>query len=331
MVPLMIFFMFFFFRKNTFTGNLPEQFSDGVPDKRDGMPDKRYEVLVVSKLCLSLQLYHENVRMENGTPFKPYRRLTPEEYADAEQRILYEDNHLLVVNKRAGEIVQADKTNDETLTELYKSYIAMRDSRPGSVFIGVPHRLDRPVSGITVLARTSKALVRLNEMFRTGNIHKYYWALVYEAPAEPQGHLSGYIYRNEAQNKSYMCAPGRLRKEARPAELEYRTLCRTERYWLLEIRLLTGRHHQIRCQLSDMGCIIKGDLKYGAPRSNPDGSISLHSRRVNFIHPVRKTEMTIEAPLPPSWKGIPASVLHGVGESYSDGQPEYGAETSMEL
>ena len=229
-----------------------------------------------------------------------YRRLTEQEYQDAAGRILYEDNHLLVVNKRAGEIVQADKTEDETITDLYKSYIAMRDEKPGSVFIGVPHRLDRPVSGIVLLAKTSKALARLNEMFRKGDIHKYYWALVYAAPPAPEGKLSGHIYRIESQNKSYMCRPGAMRKDARLAELEYRLLDKTDRYWLLEVKLLTGRHHQIRCQLSDMGCIIKGDLKYGAPRSNPDGSICLHSRRVTFVHPVRKTEMTIEAPLPPS-------------------------------
>ena len=184
----------------------------------------------------------------------------------------------------------------------------MRDSKPGSVFLGVPHRLDRPVSGIVVLARTSKALARLNEMFRTGGMHKYYWALVCSAPPESQARLSGYIYRNEERNKSYMCRPGARRQNAKLAELESRLLCRTDRYWLLEVKLLTGRHHQIRCQLSDMGCVIKGDLKYGVPRSNPDGSISLHSRRINFIHPVRKEEMTIEAPFPSSWKGIPDNI-----------------------
>ena len=231
-----------------------------------------------------------------------YRTLSDHEYSDAAGRILYEDNHLLIVNKMAGEIVQADKTEDETITDLYKSFIAMRDGKPGSVFLGVPHRLDRPVSGIVILSKTSKALARLNEMFRKGDIHKYYWALVCAPPPQDEGKLSGYIYRIESRNKSYMCRPGALRKDAKTAELEYRLLCATECYWLVEVKLLTGRHHQIRCQLSDMGCVIKGDLKYGAPRSNPDGSISLHSRRATFIHPVRKTEMTIEAPLPPSWK-----------------------------
>lgn len=231
-----------------------------------------------------------------------YRILSESEYRDAESRILYEDNHLLVVNKKAGEIVQADMTEDETITDLYKSFIAMRDHKEGSVFLGVPHRLDRPVSGITILSRSSKALARLNDMFRHGDIHKYYWALVCAAPPEQEGRLSGYIYRVESRNKSYMCRPGAMRRDAKLAELEYRLLRRTERYWLLEVRLLTGRHHQIRCQLSDMGCVIKGDLKYGAPRSNTDGGISLHSRRVEFIHPVKKEEMTIEAPLPSSWK-----------------------------
>ena len=268
----------------------------------------------------SFGLRRNPVRLEIG-PVKnlkmQYRRLSDEEYRDAGRRILYEDNHLLVVNKRAGEIVQADKTSDETLTDLYKSFIAMRDAKPGSVFVGVPHRLDRPVSGITILAKTSKALVRLNEMFRTGGIHKYYWALVCAEPPQPEGKLSGYIWRNEAQNKSYMCRPGSMRKDARLAELEYRLLCKTERYWLVEVKLLTGRHHQIRCQLSDMGCVIKGDLKYGAPRSNPDGCISLHSRRVNFIHPVRKEEMTIEAPLPQSWgRIIPPDIT---GNSFVEG------------
>ena len=230
-----------------------------------------------------------------------YRTLSDEEYGDASARILYEDNHLLVVNKKAGEIVQADMTEDESITDLYKSFMAMRDAKPGSVFLGVPHRLDRPVSGIVVLAKTSKALARLNDMFRTGSICKYYWAIVCSAPPAESARLTGHIFRNEARNKSYMCRPGSLRKDAKLAELEYRLLGKTDRYWLLEVHLLTGRHHQIRCQLSDMGCVIKGDLKYGAPRSHPDGSICLHSRRISFVHPVRKVEMTVEAPLPKTW------------------------------
>ena len=233
-----------------------------------------------------------------------YRQLSPEEYADLASRILYEDNHLLVVNKKVGEIVQGDKTSDEPLTETYKAFIARRDSKPGQVFLGLPHRLDRPVSGIVVLAKTSKALERLNAMFRGGNVKKVYWALVCREPAEREKLLEGMLWRNEKQNKSYICLPGAARKDARLARLIYRHIGRTERYFLLEVELLTGRHHQIRCQLSDMGCPIKGDLKYGAPRSNPDGGISLHARRISFTHPVKKEPLSIEAPVPSSWKGI---------------------------
>lgn len=231
-----------------------------------------------------------------------YRELTREEYKDLESRIIYEDNHLLVVNKRVGEIVQGDKTGDEPIGEKYKAFIAMRDLKPGQVFMGVPHRLDRPVSGLTILAKTSKALERMNTLFRDGNIHKFYWALTCGAPAEKEAMLEDHIYRIEKQNKSYICKGGALRKDAKLAKLKYKYLQPTERYHLLEVELLTGRHHQIRCQLSNMGCVIKGDLKYGAPRSNPDGGISLHARRINFIHPVQKVEMTLEAPLPKSWK-----------------------------
>lgn len=233
-----------------------------------------------------------------------YRPLSSEEFNDLSSRILYEDNHLLVVNKKVGEIVQGDKTSDEPLTETYKAFIAQRDAKPGQVFIGLPHRLDRPVSGLVVLAKTSKALERLNAMFRDGNVDKFYWALVCNEPPQEHQLLEGMLWRNEKQNKSYMCRPGSARKDARSAKLEYTYLKRTERYFLVEVKLLTGRHHQIRCQLSDMGCPIKGDLKYGAPRSNPDGGISLHARRITFLHPVRKEMMTVEAPVPQSWKGI---------------------------
>lgn len=233
-----------------------------------------------------------------------YRSLSSEEYADLASRILYEDNHLLVVNKKVGEIVQGDKTSDEPLTETYKAFVAQRDNKPGQVFMGLPHRLDRPVSGIVVLAKTSKALERLNAMFRDGGVHKVYWALVCNEPSEKEKLLEGMLWRNEKQNKSYICRPGTARKYAKPAKLIYRYIGKTERYFLLEVELLTGRHHQIRCQLSDMGCPIKGDLKYGAPRSNPDGGISLHARRISFTHPVKKEPLTIEAPVPSSWKGI---------------------------
>jgi len=238
-----------------------------------------------------------------------YRQLTKEEYGDLAGRILYEDNHLLVVNKRVGEITQGDKTGDECLTETYKAFIAQRDAKPGKVFLGLPHRLDRPVSGICVLAKTSKALERLAAAFRDGGVHKTYWALCCAPPEPREGHLEGWLIRNEQQNKSYIAAPGDAPKpvrhpDAKLAKLNYRYLRSTERYHLVEVELLTGRHHQIRCQLSSLGCPIKGDLKYGAPRSNPDGGISLHARYIRLTHPVRKEELEITAPLPTSWKGV---------------------------
>ena len=233
-----------------------------------------------------------------------YRQLTSEEYTDLASRILYEDNHLLVVNKKVGEIVQGDKTSDEPITETYKAFIAQRDAKPGQVFMGLPHRLDRPVSGIVVLAKTSKALERLNAMFRDSDVHKFYWALVCAAPDPSEGHLEDMMWRNEKQNKSYICRPGSARKDAKLAKLNYKHIGSTDRYHLLEVELLTGRHHQIRCQLSNLGCPIKGDLKYGAPRSNPDGGISLHARRIIFTHPVKKEPVTIEAPVPSTWKGV---------------------------
>lgn len=235
---------------------------------------------------------------------KIYREIPREEFEDLASRILYEDNHLLVVNKRVGEIVQGDKTGDEPLSEKYKAFIAQRDDKPGQVFMGLPHRLDRPVSGITVLAKTSKALERLNAMFRESDVHKFYWALVCNEPEPKTARLEDYLWRNEKQNKSFVCRAGSARKDAKLAKLNYTQIGKTDRYWLVEVELLTGRHHQIRCQLSNAGCPIKGDLKYGASRSNPDGGISLHARRIVFTHPVRKEPMTIEAPVPSSWKGI---------------------------
>lgn len=230
-----------------------------------------------------------------------YRELSSEEVQDLNSRILYEDNHLLIVNKKVGEITQGDKTGDECLADSYKALIAHRDRKNGKVFMGIPHRLDRPVSGICILAKTSKSLERLTGMFRNGDIHKTYWALCCNKPAEPQGHLEDYLLRNEKQNKSYVTKNS---KDAKLARLNYRYLSSTERYHLLEVELLTGRHHQIRCQLSHMGCAIKGDLKYGAPRSNPDGGICLHSRNIRFTHPVKGTDMDITAPVPSSWKGV---------------------------
>lgn len=224
-----------------------------------------------------------------------YEALSQEKFDDIQNRILFEDNHLIIFNKRVGEIVQGDKTGDEPLSETLKAFIAQRDNKPGQVFMGVPHRLDRPVSGISVFAKTSKALERMNELFRTGNIHKTYWALTCHKPEQPEGELHHYLYRNEKQNKSY--AYNTPRKDAKEARLRYRCLYDTDRYYLVEVELLTGRHHQIRCQLSTIGCPIKGDLKYGAPRSNPDGGISLHARSIRFIHPVKKEEIHITAPI----------------------------------
>jgi 23S rRNA pseudouridine1911/1915/1917 synthase len=224
--------------------------------------------------------------------------LSLEEFQDIAGRILYEDNHLLVFNKRTGEIVQGDKTGDEPLSETLKAFIARRDEKPGQVFMGVPHRLDRPVSGVCLFAKTSKALERLNEMLRNGQVHKTYWALTAIRPPKDSDILTDFLTRNEAQNKSYVSKNG---KEAR---LKYTLIQTTERYYLLEVELYTGRHHQIRCQLAHMGCPIKGDLKYGARRSNPDGSISLLARRIQFIHPVKKTEVDVTAPVPSDWKGV---------------------------
>lgn len=231
-----------------------------------------------------------------------YRELSEEEKASVSGRILYEDNHILIINKNVGEIVQGDKTGDECLAETLKAFVAQRDGKPGQVFMGIPHRLDRPVSGACIFAKTSKALERLCEMFRGDAVHKFYWALCCEKPAEEEGLLENWLTRNEKQNKSYIT--GSESNGAKLARLKYRYLCSTERYHLLEVELLTGRHHQIRCQLAGMGCRIKGDLKYGAPRSNPDGGICLHARRIEFVHPVKKTPIVVEAPVPASWKGI---------------------------
>ena len=235
-----------------------------------------------------------------------YRTLSDGEVRDLEGRILYEDNHLLVVNKRAGEIVQGDRTGDECLAETLKAFVAQRDGKPGQVFMGIPHRLDRPVSGIVAFAKTSKALERLTAMFREGEVHKTYWALCCAAPSAPEGELEDWLVRNEKMNKTFIAKAGN--REAKLARLRYRYLGPTERYHLVEVELLTGRHHQIRCQLAGMGCVIKGDLKYGAPRSNPDGGISLHSRHISLIHPVRKTPLELTAPLPVSWRGMESFV-----------------------
>ena len=210
--------------------------------------------------------------------------------------VLYEDNHIIIINKAAGEIVQGDKTGDRSLCDTMKQYIKEKYAKPGNVFIGLPHRLDRPVSGIVVFAKTSKALERLNNMFRDGNVKKIYWAITKWRPLESEGEINSWILRNEKMNKSFSY-PKEV-KGAKQALLYYRHIAESDNYNLIEVELKTGRHHQIRCQLSSIGCPIKGDLKYGAKRSNPDGSISLHARYIEFIHPVSKELIKVTAPLP---------------------------------
>ncbi|WP_321425674.1 RNA pseudouridine synthase [uncultured Bacteroides sp.] len=218
--------------------------------------------------------------------------------------VIYEDNHIIVVNKTSSEIVQGDKTGDTPLSEIVKQYLKEKYNKPGNVFIGVVHRLDRPVSGIVLFAKTSKALPRLNEMFKNSEVKKTYWAIVKNCPKEPEGELVHYLVRNEKQNKSY--AYDKEVKDSKKAILDYKLIGHSQNYYLLEVNLKTGRHHQIRCQLAKIGCSIKGDLKYGSPRSNPDGSICLHSRRVSFIHPVSKELIELQAPVPEGnlWNGF---------------------------
>lgn len=222
--------------------------------------------------------------------------------------VVYEDNHIIIVNKTASEIVQGDKTGDVPLSETVKQYLKEKYHKPGNVFIGVTHRLDRPVSGLVVFAKTSKALSRLNEMFKNSEVKKTYWAIVKQTPAETEGELVNYLVRNEKQNKSY--AYDTERPGSKKAVLHYRLIARSDNYSLLEVDLKTGRHHQIRCQLAKMGCPIKGDLKYGFPRSNPDGSICLHARRVHFVHPVSKELIDVVAPVPSDnlWRSLTASL-----------------------
>jgi 23S rRNA pseudouridine1911/1915/1917 synthase len=216
-------------------------------------------------------------------------------------RILYEDNHIIAVNKLPSEIVQGDKTGDETIADRVKEYLRESYKKTGNVFIGIPHRLDRPTSGVVLFARTDKALERLSALFREGGVRKTYWALVAELPDPPSGDLVHWLRRNPALNKSFVVkGPG---NDAREARLSYRVLLSLDRYHLLEIDLHTGRHHQIRAQLAALGCHIRGDLKYGAPRSNPGGGINLHARQVSFVHPVRGDQITIIAdpPRDPLW------------------------------
>lgn len=216
-------------------------------------------------------------------------------------RILYEDNHLIVVNKLPGELVQGDETGDRTLADDVKEYLRVKYSKPGNVYLGIPHRLDRPTSGIVVYAKTEKALIRLNEAFRGSGVRKTYWAVVDNMPRKPESTLIHYIVRNSANNKS-VAYPKEI-KGSKIARLDYKLIGTSDKYYLLEIALHTGRHHQIRAQLAAIGLHIKGDLKYGFPRSNPDGGIHLHARKIVFTHPVKKEEVTIVAPPPhdPVW------------------------------
>lgn len=222
--------------------------------------------------------------------------------------VIYEDNHIIVVNKAPGEIVQGDKTGDTPLSESVKAWIKERHNKPGNVFLGVVHRLDRPVGGLVVFAKTSKALSRLNEMFRKGDVHKTYWAISRNTPPKEADTLTHYITTVERNNKSYASlSPKPGAKESR---LAYRLLANGERYNLIEIELMTGRKHQIRVQMSAIGCPIRGDLKYGDKRSNPDGSISLMARRIRFIHPVSGDTIDLTAPVPDErlWHELEAAV-----------------------
>lgn len=210
--------------------------------------------------------------------------------------ILFEDNHIVAVNKNNSDLVQGDKTGDTPLSEKVKAYIKVKYNKSGEVYLGVTHRLDRPVSGAILFARTSKALTRLNEMFSNKEVKKTYWAIVKNNPENPSGILKHYIFRDQKKNKSF--AYDREGKDTKLASLSYKLIASAENYFLLEVDLHTGRHHQIRCQLAKIGCPIKGDLKYGFPRSNPDGGISLHARKIEFVHPVKKEKIEIIASPP---------------------------------
>jgi 23S rRNA pseudouridine1911/1915/1917 synthase len=211
-------------------------------------------------------------------------------------RVLYEDNHLIIINKKPSEIVQGDKTGDVPLSETVKEYLKVKYSKPGKVYIGVVHRVDRPVSGCVIFAKTDKALSRMNKLIQDRQISKIYWAVVKNKPPKNSDHLVHFLLKNEKQNKSYSVRSDA--KGALKAEMEYKVIGSSDNYFLLEVELFTGRHHQIRAQLAEIGCAIKGDLKYGAPRSNPDASIHLHARKVEFVHPVKQEKISVTAPPP---------------------------------
>lgn len=230
--------------------------------------------------------------------------------------VIWEDNHIIVVNKEAGQIVQGDKTGDKPLSDLVKEYLKEKYNKPGNVFCGVTHRLDRPTSGVLMFAKTSKALSRLNEMFRNDRVEKHYWAIVQQRPDKPEAVLTHYLIKNNRSNRSAAFdteKPGRKK-----AVLHYRLIAESERYYLLSVDLKTGRHHQIRTQLAKIGSPLKGDLKYGAKRSNPDGSIGLHARAISFIHPVSKENIEIIAPVPNEklWRAFEELVHQSDNQSF---------------
>lgn len=225
-------------------------------------------------------------------------------FEDIASRVLYEDNHFIIINKRASEIVQGDKTGDVPLSEVVKEYLKVKYNKPGQVFIGVVHRVDRPVSGCIIFAKTDKGLTRMNKLIHDREITKTYWAVVKNKPPEESGRLLHFLLKNEKQNKSYVVKPSVA--GAQKAELIYKVLAKSDNYYLLEVELLTGRHHQIRAQLAEIGCPIKGDLKYGFPRSNPDASICLHARSIEFVHPIKKEKIKVVADPPDDilWKSF---------------------------
>ena len=228
---------------------------------------------------------------------------------DIKDRILYEDNHLIIINKASSEIVQGDKTGDETLGEKVQKYIKIRDQKPGNVFLGVTHRLDRPTSGLVLFAKTSKALSRMNTLFREHDLKKIYWAVLEKSPVEPAGIWTDFLRRDRQKNRSFCCDS--KREGAKKAVLSYQILWHRGPETLVEVNLQTGRHHQIRAQFSGRGCPIKGDLKYGAKGPNLDGSIHLHARKITFIHPVTKVQLDVRAPVPENdilWQEVESAV-----------------------
>ena len=210
-------------------------------------------------------------------------------------QVLFEDNHIIAINKRCGDIVQGDKTGDKPLSEIVKSFLKTKYSKPGNVYLGIPHRLDRPTSGVVMFAKTSKSLSRLNKIFKDGKVQKYYWAVTKNNPEKQEDTLTHWLRKNEKTNKSTYFKKETVK--AKKAVLHYRVLKKLERYFIIEIKLVTGRHHQIRCQLSAIGCPVRGDLKYGYDRSNNDGGIDLHAKKIIFEHPINGKKIIIDAPV----------------------------------